>query len=501
MALTNLPLDVLHTICECLDSHLDVTSFRLVCRAFGDIGLKFLTPLVTVVPTAESIARLRAISLHPVLRHHVSGVTFLINVFYPDANYDHWLNRVPRNRNLRDLGGLYYHWYRAWRIYKNLLSGQRNAFRALGPAQGVEQACRSLTNLDHLEIAESFYEEDYLQQNQTYKSLLQWLPRYNVLEDQPFYPFSAASSYTGPPDVKPLKAFLRAMTGSKVRNLRVKVLDVGFFGGYETRGESHMREGLSHLRALELRLCVNDDKWWESIPVANRILSTNRLRDFLCLATHLEKLRVTFKWYAWKNGYSHVKIANVLPRHTWPHLRSLQIDSIEIVASHFLDFISSHQSTLKLMSLRDCLLANDPDQGLEAPRSRWPDVFVPLVFDPLDVLSLRGSFKISQAHGLLQDFEITVGQALAIVICSREFDSFLQGELAGRGDLKAEAVKKALVEDLTGELQKQKGWGRSKIHIKRYSSYLKSFATLRENAPGWGAWWRRPGDCTILPEF
>lgn len=53
------------------------------------------------------------------------------------------------------------------------------------------------------------------------------------------------------------------------------------------------------------------------------------------------------------------------------------------------------------MSLRDCLLANDPDQGLEAPRSRWPDVFVPLVFDPLDVLSLRGSFKISQAHGEL----------------------------------------------------------------------------------------------------
>lgn len=69
--------------------------------------------------------------------------------------------------------------------------------------------------------------------------------------------------------------------------------------------------------------------------------------------------------------------------------------------------------------------------------------------------------------GLLQDFEITVGQALAIVICSRELDSFLQGELAGRGDLKAEAVKKALVEDLTGELQKQKGWGRSKIHIKK----------------------------------
>jgi hypothetical protein len=238
MALT-LPLEVLHTICECLDSHLDVANFRLVCRAFGGISLKFLMPIVAIAPTAESITRLHPISLHPVLRHHVSGVRFLINVFYSDTNYDDWLNRVPRNRNLRDLGGLYYYSYRAWRIYKKLLSGQKNAFRALGPAQDAEDACRRLINLDHLEIAESFYEEDYLQQNQTYKSLLQWLPRYNACEGQPFYPFSAASSYTGPLGVKPRKTFLRAMTSSKVRDLRVKVLDVGFFDGYENRGESH----------------------------------------------------------------------------------------------------------------------------------------------------------------------------------------------------------------------------------------------------------------------
>jgi hypothetical protein len=52
-------------------------------------------------------------------------------------------------------------------------------------------------------------------------------------------------------------------------------------------------------------------------------------------------------------------------------------------------------------------------------------------------------------------------------------------------DPKAEAVKKALVEDLTGELLKQKGWGRSRRHVEKYSSYLKSFAMLRGNDLSW----------------
>ncbi|CAH0056495.1 unnamed protein product [Clonostachys solani] len=462
MALTTLPLEVLHTICECLDSHREVARFRLVCRAFGDIGLKFLIPLVTVAPTAESIARLRAISLHPVLRHYVYGVSFLINVFWPDGKYGDWWPRVPTVCDLQGTEGLYY--------YKKMLSGQKNAFRALGPGQDVENACRRFPNLDLLDITEA-ENGGYLHKNQTYKSLREWLPKYNPREGQPFYPFNAACSYTGLPGVKPLKTFLRVMTSSKVRKLEIQVVDVGFFDGYETRDVSRMREGLCHLRDLVLCLCVNETVWWESVPVAKRILSNNRLRDFLCSAPHLEKIEISSNY--------------------------------------------AHKSTLKILTLTNCMLANDPDQGSEAPRSRWSDVFVPLVIsDLLDSLALWGIFSISKLgdqdadsdadsdeeaayedayidmQGVLQDIKLTVAQAVAIVICSREFDSFLRGELAGRGDLEAEAVKKALVEDLTGEPQVESSWEKSKKHVKRYSNYLKSFAMHRD-IPNWGAWWRR----------
>ncbi|VUC22277.1 unnamed protein product [Clonostachys rosea] len=504
IALTTLPTEVLYTICECFNSRLDVASFRLVCRAFGDIGLRFLVPMVTIAPTAESIARLRAISLHPVLRHHVAGITFLVNVFYPDAGYNSWVGRVPRPRNSRDPGGI---GVPDWAMYNKLLLEQQEAFNALGPGQSVEQAFRRLTNLDHLIIAESF-NEDYLRRNKTYKTFLHRFPGYDVCEGQPFYPFSAASSYTGLPGVKPLKAFLRAMGGSKVRKLLIDTLDVGFFDVREAWDDTNMREGLSDVRVIELCLCVDGDRQAQSMAEAKRILSTDRLKEFLCSAPRLEEIHISFDWILSTTGYFDVKLANALPtQHTWSHLQSLQIDSFEIMTYHFLDFVSSHRDTLKSIGLKTCLLVNDPDRGPVTRRSCWSDVFVPLVTSVnLDSLHLFGRFRNSKlgdqgggpdaqagcfsVEDMLEDMDITVAQAVSMAICSREYDSFLRGELEGREDLTPEDVKKALVEDLTGEPQERSSSARGRVPVKRYSNYLKPFAMRRE-AYNWEPWWRR----------
>ena len=72
-----LPLELLDNVCRSLLKPKPVREFRLVCRRFAEVGLRYLIPAVSVWPDSKSLERLECIANHPRLRHHVVQVRIL----------------------------------------------------------------------------------------------------------------------------------------------------------------------------------------------------------------------------------------------------------------------------------------------------------------------------------------------------------------------------------------------------------------------------------------
>ncbi len=101
--------EILHIVCSFLGID-DVLSFRLVGRAFAEIGAAYMLPEVTFYMHEEELRRLRDISLHPLLARHVASLTYFAHaldcpkVSFREFVRDHrrelrW-NRRLRKRNL-----------------------------------------------------------------------------------------------------------------------------------------------------------------------------------------------------------------------------------------------------------------------------------------------------------------------------------------------------------------------------------------------------------------
>ena len=67
--------EILHIVCSFLGTA-DVPNFRLVGRAFADIGAAYMLPEVTFFLNETELERLRDISRHPVFSRHVTSLTY-----------------------------------------------------------------------------------------------------------------------------------------------------------------------------------------------------------------------------------------------------------------------------------------------------------------------------------------------------------------------------------------------------------------------------------------
>jgi hypothetical protein len=197
------------------------------------------------------------------------------------------------------------------------------------------------------------------------------------------------------------------------------------------------------------------------------------------------------------------EIADFWPtEHTWPRLRKLRLTNVEVVTFIFMDFLSAHIETLKDLRLKNCLMLDNPHFRQNGRPCVWSDFFIPLVTTfPLTNLSLRGRFKLIKppgrgldenpnlfvnpptiyAHDVVegvkvQDRPLTVGRTIETMVCSGEFNSFLQNEVAGDTDL-AVKIKQEIIQDLMDYYVLDREGQLSVTIATRHADYLKSFAS------------------------
>jgi hypothetical protein len=517
--LTSLPVEILIQICKYLPTSLHRSVFRLVCRVFSDVGLHVVGSRVTLALMPGSIARLHDISSHAFFRHHTSTLVCLMNIFYPYGNFYDWKKAIMvvednepnasimvsnaklSNAELDD----------SWYHYRALCAAQKEAYGALDPWQNVENVCRRFTNLKNIDLRFSDV-PSHIRSNQTYQYLIKRHPGFAKMFEEPALNFNedyySEAGYIGLPAFRLLRCLLSATSQCPIQSLRVEALAVHAFGGNDEHiCFSLMKKRVYHLRTLELGICiesrriestyVTSDK---ALQEARQIMSSDRLRTLLCSGPCLEDVELKHDAELWnRTGFLFAKASNILPReNTWPRLRRLALSQVEIETNPFLQFIGSHAQTLRTLKLQNCEIVPGPGQLLHE-KCRWSDIIIPLATSyHLTTLSLHGVFVTSRnpiqnqqwgvappyidMHDIVQDVDLAVGHALAIVACSKEFENFLLGELAESKALTVEAIKKDIIQDLVGSAPPRL---RAPMTVKistRHVNYLKSFSLIMDSS-------------------
>ncbi|CAH0056295.1 unnamed protein product [Clonostachys solani] len=517
ITLASLPNELLLQICRSLASSTDLSNFRLVCRLFGEIGLPVLGKRVTFALLPESINRLRDISSDPFFRRHTSTIVCLMNVFYPYSNFRTWKHSMTRPLILGhyrpEIAGLSEDdWTESMLHYNALLDAQDEAFKAVGTSQDIQIACRRFINLQNLVIQDARgFRPDHLRSNQAYRFLRQrhgTLAQCSVL---PVYDFSAFPHKIALPGAYLLSSLLGATTESQLKTLQVDALALEVF---EEEDEVHSQIRKSTRNLHMLKLCILAGSEDVEKERADRILSQNRLKNLLCSAPHLEKLEVQIKGAFFGTGIYYAHSAYILPReYTWHQIRRLRFSQVEFLTSGFLDFLGFHGHTLEDFGLRDCAIVGPPPiQGLQPQRCFWSDILIPLTTTySLETLSLSGWFTVpsffeqdqnqetrtlramNMEHDRVKDVTLCVGEVIEMVVCSKAFSSFLQGEVGRRNGLAMDTdrsvieglaveIKEGIIRDLMDREPVRPSESVPEAVPTRYSSYLNLFTQLESGS-------------------
>ena len=89
MMLSALPTEIIHAIYTYLETR-DVQNLRQTSRTFGEVGLEYLVSEIDLFITEESVARVEALSLHPVVSKTVKAINICVQICKPYRNQP-WL--------------------------------------------------------------------------------------------------------------------------------------------------------------------------------------------------------------------------------------------------------------------------------------------------------------------------------------------------------------------------------------------------------------------------
>ncbi|CAI6064782.1 unnamed protein product [Clonostachys chloroleuca] len=517
ITLSSLPNELILQICKRLASDTDLSNLRLVCRLFGEVGLPALGTRVTFALLPESINRLRDISSDPVFSRHTSSVVCLMNVFYPYSTVRSLKLSMTKpltsgNHVARDAGLSEDDWAESMMHYNLLLAAQDEAFKTLETSQDIQIACRRFNNLQNLHIRDArSFQPDHLRSNPAYQFLSQRHGDLTHCSVLPAFNFSVFPHKIALPGVYLLSSLLGAFTESQLRTLQVDALALEVFQE-EDDVYSQIRKSIQSLHAL--KLCIWAASEDDERERADRTLSKNRLKKFLCSAPDLEVLEVSINGAFFGTGIYYANSGYILPReYTWHRIRRLRFSQVEFLTSDFLDFLSFHGHTLEYVGLRDCAIVGPPSQGLQ--RCFWSDILIPLATTySLATLSLSGWFTVpafveqdqnqeirilpamNMEHDRVKDVKLSVGEAIEMASCSKEFNSFLQAEVGRRNDLAMDTdgsvieglvteIKEGIIRDLMDREPVRPTKVVTEVVPTRYSDYLKLFTQDHESTSLW----------------
>ncbi|KAI8632973.1 hypothetical protein F5Y19DRAFT_472156 [Xylariaceae sp. FL1651] len=350
-----IPPELLYVICSLLSVD-DILNFRLVNRAFADVGAAYMLPEVTFDMHHGELDRLRAISLHPLFAKHVSSLTYFAQTLdSPKLTWREFLRdhkqELRWNSKLKKLNLTPNNLLAEYQKYTEAVAKQEDIMDQKLDIALLKEVLPRFPNLRTMTMSAGnvFYEGRYRTR------------RHRPLED--FIRNNRMCSIH-PEGNRPLEALLmaNARAGCALTSLRAGSLHWRFFKRTE-RDLARMFRPLANLTSIEFSISVDpaDERIHEnsSLRKCRRVLAKGAIRSILKSMPHLQSLRIEVLTLDYDELEKGARLVDLIePGFRWPNLRELVLGGIESDRPELMRVLGLHKDTLQKLCLRDITLTS-----------------------------------------------------------------------------------------------------------------------------------------------
>ncbi|MCJ1351838.1 MAG: hypothetical protein MMC33_001822 [Icmadophila ericetorum] len=318
----DLPPELLHMICDQLDTG-SVLNFRLVCQVWAAIGVEHIIPEISVQLHPKSLARLEAVSQHPVLSRYVYFLNYERNTL-PEYTYEAWeknvfclahLKKWPELSSMDQASKT-----RAYTQFQRVFKEQQQVYRRSEDSWVLDAAIARFPQLISLSVIDRptyedawKYPELSIASKTLYGGNLQ--PR-------------LASEMGSTCNVVQIKSLLTRLAKLNPRLLSLTVAELGWEFFKWTGREFEMMEGAIG--------CLEDLELWIKLDglrpkdLSQMTLFDHNLQRFLSTSSDLEMLRIHLRVTLWDHRLVH--LPKILADCYWPKLSFLALGGFKATA-------------------------------------------------------------------------------------------------------------------------------------------------------------------------
>ena len=378
-----LPPEIADTVCSYLEST-DIASLRLTSQFWTNVATPWLLQEVHLIFKPDSFERLLAISRHPVISRYVTSLFYepdTLQKYYTQEEWESdiigegWMSNMPAV----PMPGASEREHRAYRRDCKRLMQQPNHTYS-----NDELSAGYTTYMKLYEEQEELRREGY--GAKALADAMSWFPNLadvcmsmgcNIVtrSDHVKRAFSAGLhipsgdhySIDGPgPGVSQTRSILLGahQAGVQLKQLQLGDVDWKFFQAIKCDMEK-MKQSLRSLRILELVISTgydeDEDEIGVEIPECREYLENNSLCGFIEAAPDLEILSLSFDWF---EPCCPAELKQVVRSTTWPCLRSVSFENLDVDEEDWIAFFDRHCSSLRDLNLKTIRLL----QG------RWAEV-------------------------------------------------------------------------------------------------------------------------------
>ncbi|KAI0020045.1 hypothetical protein F4780DRAFT_744342 [Xylariomycetidae sp. FL0641] len=345
--------EILHIVCSFLGID-DLLNFRLVGRAFADIGAAYMLPEVTFYMHRQELERLREISLHPIFSRNLCSLTYFAQALdCPKVSLREFLRDHKRqmrwNSKLKKLNLSSHQLLQEYKKYEEAAEQQSEIMHNRVDVALLKEVLPRFPNLQHITMSAGnmFYEGRF--RNRRRK------PLEDIMRGDNMYSLN-------PEGVRPFEALLLANAEAKcqLKCLRAGSLHWRFFR--RSSAELHrMFRPLANLTAIEFIISVEpaDERVHEhdSAGRCRKVLAKGALKNILKSMPQLRSLCVEVVSMECEDLDKGGELEHIIdPGFRWPNLRELVLGGIECERGQLTKVLELHKDSLQRLCLRDIYL-------------------------------------------------------------------------------------------------------------------------------------------------
>ncbi|KAI4230668.1 MAG: hypothetical protein LQ349_006110 [Xanthoria aureola] len=354
--LDRLPPEVLDIICNELSDE-DIPALRLQCRYLCKIASAHFLRCAFVRFKKTSIDSLVQLSSHPLLSQNVRTIIYEPNFLQRQSRQTwmkDWRKAVPSDKGIsytsRELRA-------AWQIYQRYLQEQEDLIAMDNACQDLRQAVQGFPNLRALHV-------NYL------SGLWDCNSYVNAYGDSLCWDLYPGSSNQGPSGIEQMVSLINMLGTVDVNlaSLRIGLLNWEFFRHFDPihdkpKGTKRITQSLQDIKFVINTWSARGDADDENEPLSYLELDKCRtyleqgfLGHVLSAAVDLQKLAIEFT--------NQIDFQYVVLDTHWPHLHTIDLDSVDTRQDDWFKFFELHAASLKCLTLASIKLLD----------GNWPDV-------------------------------------------------------------------------------------------------------------------------------